>query len=571
VADTPLACIADVVGMVDLVRWRRGEMATPSRQPDTSLLESDVREALASVDHLRKLQRVTDAALANLTVDELLDELLVRVREALETDTAAILLLDPDRGELVARAAKGIEEEVREGVRIPVGRGFAGTIAATGQPLSIYEVDHTNVANPILLQKGIRSLLGVPLLVQGRTLGVLHVGTLRKRRFTPDDEELLRLVGDRVALALHVGLYERERAAARTLQRSLLPEKLPSAPGYRLAVRYVPSGGGEVGGDWYDAFFLPGGSIAVVIGDVVGRGLHAASIMAKLRNSLRAFALELPSPGEVLQRMDRLLQHLDPEEMATVLYGTIDAVDQTFRFASAGHPPPMIRDPDGLVRIMEIAGGPPLGTTLASGAYPEGTEKLRAGTALALYTDGLIERRTASLDQGLDSLAQLFRAKLPPEEQCDAILDALTEGRNIDDDVALLIIEVASDPGDRWEISVPAQPRQLHAVRRLVRRWLAQRDVSSERTYDVLAGSGEAVANAIHHAYGPAGGAVEVSAEWTQGEIVMRIRDAGRWRFPRDASRGRGISMMHSLTDDVHISRSDTGTLVELRWSLQSR
>lgn len=557
--------------MVDGADRRKAGMVAPSRDPHVSLPESDLREALASIEHLRKLQRVTDAALANLSVDELLDELLIRVREALGTDTAAILLLDEDRGQLVARAAKGLEEEVREGVRIPVGTGFAGTIAATGKPVSIYEVDHQNVANPILRRKGVRSLLGVPLVAQGRSLGVLHVGTLTKRRFTPDDEELLQLVGDRVALALHVGLYERERAVARTLQRSLLPERLPRVPGYRFAARYVPARGGEVGGDWYDAFLLPGGSIAVAIGDVVGRGLNAASIMGRLRNGLRALALELPSPGEVLQRMDRLLQHLDPEEMATVLLGTIDSVDQTFRFASAGHLPPIIRDPGGEVRIGEIVGGPPLGAMFNPETFPEVTEKLPAGAALVLYTDGLIERRNVSLDQGLDRLAEIFGERLGPEEQSDAILDKLIGKREIDDDVALLVLEVASDPGDRWEISVPAQPKQLQTVRRLLQRWLAERNVPPERAYDVLGGSGEALANAIQHAYGPAEGTVEVAAEWMTREIVIRIRDTGHWRLPRDPNRGRGITMMHSLADQVHISRSEAGTSVELRWSIQGR
>jgi putative methionine-R-sulfoxide reductase with GAF domain len=402
---------------------------------------------MASVDHLRKLQRVTDAALANLPVDELLDELLVRVREALSADTAAILLLDNGRGELVARAAKGLEEEVRQGFRIPVGRGFAGTIAATRQPLSIDDVDHSVVLNPILRGKGVRSLLGVPLVVQGKTLGVMHVGTLTPRQFTPDDAALLQLVGDRVALAINAGLYERERAVARTLQRALLPERLPTPRGFRLAARYLAAPGGDVGGDWYDAFLLPGGSIAVAIGDVVGRGLRAASVMGKLRNALRAYAVELSSPGDVLERMNRLLQHLDPEEMATVIYGTIDPGDLTFRFASAGHMPPIVRESGGIVRFGKVEGGPPLGAP-SDWAFRDNVEQLRPGTSLLIYTDGLIERRDASLDDGFQWLSELCGAELEPEERCDAIVDALTANGHLDDDVAFLVVEAASDPND---------------------------------------------------------------------------------------------------------------------------
>lgn len=398
----------------------------------------------ASVEHLRRLESLTDAALANLPIDELLGELLVRVRDALSADTAAILLLDRKSAELVARAAKGLEEEVEQGVRIPVGRGFAGTIAATGQPVAIYDVDHSQVLNPILREKGVRSLLGVPLVVQGATLGVLHVGTLTPRQFTLEDESLLQLVGDRVALAIHAGLYERERAVARMLQRNLLPERLPAPPGLRLAARYLPARGGEVGGDWYDAFLLPNGSLAVAIGDVMGRGLDAASAMAKLRNALRAYALAFPSPKDVLHGMDRLLQHLDPDEMATVPYGIIDLAQLRFIFASAGHVPPVIRDPDGSVHVVKRDVGPPLGADVG-GTFSEFEEQLWPGTAIILCTDGLIERRDSSLDVGLERLREALTEDVRPEERCDQIIGRLVEDE-VDDDVALLVVEAAPTP-----------------------------------------------------------------------------------------------------------------------------
>jgi signal transduction histidine kinase len=151
---------------------------------------------------LQKLQAVTDAALAHLPLDELLDELLVRIRDALEADTCAVLLLDDTGTELVARAAKGLEEEVERGVRIPVGEGFAGRIAAERRPVTIEDINHAVVVNPILREKGIRSMLGAPLLVEGRVLGVVHVGTFSPRSFTQADVELLQVVADRAALAI---------------------------------------------------------------------------------------------------------------------------------------------------------------------------------------------------------------------------------------------------------------------------------------------------------------------------------------------------------------------------------
>jgi len=166
----------------------------------------------AKYESLRKLQAVTDAALAHLSLDELLDELLERIREALDGDTAAILLLETETNELVARAAKGLEEEVEQGIRIPVGLGFAGRVAATGQPVVVEDIDHADVLNPILREKGLKSLLGAPLLVRGKVIGVVHVGTLKPRRFDREDVSLLQLVADRAALAIdHSRLFEAER------------------------------------------------------------------------------------------------------------------------------------------------------------------------------------------------------------------------------------------------------------------------------------------------------------------------------------------------------------------------
>jgi GAF domain-containing protein len=168
---------------------------------------------------LEALQRLTDAALAHLELDALLDELLLRIRTILNADTAAILLLDEATNELVARAAKGIEEEVEAGVRIPLGRGFAGRVAADRRPIVLPDVDHADVLNPILREKGIKSLLGVPLLIEGSPIGVLHVGTLAPREFTAADVDVLQLVADRAALAIeHARAFDAERAARRRLE-----------------------------------------------------------------------------------------------------------------------------------------------------------------------------------------------------------------------------------------------------------------------------------------------------------------------------------------------------------------
>jgi putative methionine-R-sulfoxide reductase with GAF domain len=184
-------------------------------------------------DRLLGIQSVTDAALSMLDPQALLDALVDRARDALQADTAAILLLDRRSGQLVATAASGLEEEVQQGVQIPVGRGFAGRIAAQGRPVVLDEVDHTKVINPILLDKGIRSLMGAPLLAEGKVIGVLHVGTLSPRAFTSDDVDLLQLAADRAAVAVQALTAQVDRAAARPATIYVSPPPgtcLPSSP-----------------------------------------------------------------------------------------------------------------------------------------------------------------------------------------------------------------------------------------------------------------------------------------------------------------------------------------------------
>ncbi|HZC28981.1 MAG TPA: GAF domain-containing protein, partial [Gaiellaceae bacterium] len=168
----------------------------------------------ATGSHLERLQQITDAALAHLQLDALLAELLMRIRDILGADTAAVLLLDDDERDLVAWAAVGLEEEVERGIRIPLGHGFAGRVAAQRRPIVLDDVDHADVLNPVLREKGVKSLLGVPLVIEGRVLGVLHIGTLAPRPFTKDDVELLQLAADRVSIAIdHARLFEAERRA----------------------------------------------------------------------------------------------------------------------------------------------------------------------------------------------------------------------------------------------------------------------------------------------------------------------------------------------------------------------
>src|SRR3954447_2628707 len=310
--------------------------------------------AVTDEDRLRRIEQITDTALSHLGVEDLLTELLDRVRALLEADTAAVLLLDPSGTYLVATAARGIEEEVRQGVRIPLGKGFAGRVAAERRAVILDEVDHSTVLNPILYEKRIRSLLGVPLVAEGDVLGVLHVGTLHAQLFTAEDAALLQTAADRIALVTRTRMSDLDRAAASALQRSLMPGALPRVTGIEFAARYIPGDAGGLGGDWYDVFSLPSGRLGVVIGDVVGRGLQAAVIMGRLRSALRAFALEEEDPAEVLERLDANVQHFEENVMATVLYAIFEPSLERLSLSTAGHLPPVVARPGEPAMLINV-------------------------------------------------------------------------------------------------------------------------------------------------------------------------------------------------------------------------
>jgi serine phosphatase RsbU (regulator of sigma subunit) len=393
---------------------------------------------VSAEERLRDIQAITDAAMSRLDEQEFLDELLRRVKAILDADTAAVLLLDNTSGTLIATAAAGLEEEVRQGVRIPVGRGFAGRVAAERRPVIIDRVDHTTVINPILLDKGIRSLMGVPLTAGGQVLGVMHLGSLTARRFTDQDAELLLLAAGRAAVAVQSMMARDDRIAATALQHSLVPSALPAVAGAAMAARYIP-GTGTVGGDWYDVFILPDGELGLVIGDVAGSGLAAAVIMGRMRSSLRSYALQSSDPAEVLGLLDRKMQHFEPGAIATVAYAIMDPALDRIRISSAGHLPPVIAPPAELAQLADVPADLMIGVA-ADEPRRSASIDLPAGAVLCLYTDGLVERRGEPLDDSLDRLLRATTAG-PPGTCCSTIMGTMVGNQPASDDIALLILQ----------------------------------------------------------------------------------------------------------------------------------
>src|SRR5215203_5290166 len=519
-----------------------------------------------ALSQLGDLQRVTEATLAYLDLEGLLDELLSRVKEILDVDTAAILLVEDDGRTLAARAAKGLEEEVEQSFRLPIGRGFAGRVAATRAPVVIPDLNNSpiTVVNPLLREKGIRSLLGVPLIVGGEVIGVLHVGSLTPRPFKEGDVELLQLVADRVALNIEHSRLTVQGRIAQSLQRSLLPRRLPELPGFVLAAHYLPAAQeSAVGGDWYDVIQLGHRRLGLSVGDVAGHGMAAATHLGQLRSALRAYALDVENPARVMRRLARFADQ-EGSRMATMIYATLNLDTGELAFARAGHPYPLVLRADHNAVFLDQASGPPLGTG-ADFDYDEQRITLESGDTLLLYTDGLIERRGRQLSEGERQLVAAARAAPEaPDLLCESIIDELTKDAEIADDIAVLAVQ-AVPLGRTVEVEVPAKAEQLASVRHLVRRWVAANRGTDDDCAAFAIAVSEASANAIEHAYGPGDATISLEAELDDGEARVRVRDRGRWREPRAGNRGRGIPVMREFMDDVVIETGEEGTTVELR------
>ncbi|HEY2334180.1 MAG TPA: SpoIIE family protein phosphatase [Solirubrobacterales bacterium] len=526
-------------------------------------------------DHLLS---ITDSALGYMSLEDMLSELLERIRGSLEVDTAAVLLLDEDRGVLVARAARGLEEEVRQGVQVPLARGFAGRIAAEARPI-IIDLDHAEVVNPILRQKGICSMLGVPLHVEGRVIGVMHIGTLVQRDFDEDDVTLLQLAADRAALAIDNARISEQRAVTAIMQRTLLPDALPEIPGMCFSAKYLPAGSGakylpagsgvKIGGDWYDVFQLANGRLAFVIGDVVGRGVMAASVMAEIRTALRAYMAQGHELTAVISMLNELLVSMGRNRGATLSILEFDPQAAELEVVTAGHLPPLLIEPDGRARLLEQRHGPPVGVRTGHD-YQAFRYPFPTSSRLLLYTDGLIERRDESIDAGLGRLIAAAQAAAPRADSslADAVYRALLDETPLEDDVALLAIETMP-LGGTLEMTLPTRPDVLGGLRRTLGRWLQAAGADEDELFDITLSVSEAANNAIEHAYGAGESTFAVCCEQEGRQITVTVRDVGRWRTTHPPGGGRGLEIMRALVDGVKVSSDDDGTVVRMTKGLR--
>lgn len=383
-----------------------------------------------------------------------LTEILEDVRREMGSNTATVLLVDRERAVLEPAATVGLGQVTRGAPPVPIGEGFAGRVAQLRRPVVIADVHSEDVINQILVIGGVKALVGVPITVGSELVGVLHVGRFHTHEAT--DDEILHLtdLASDLGVALKRRFIDDSHVAALALQRSLLPTTLRVVPdGMEIAVRYVPAEG-DLGGDWYDAFRLPGNRMALVMGDVVGHGFEAAIIMGRLRSALRAYALEHQDPAEILTLLDQKICHFEPDCLATVILGIAEEPYEEWAFSSAGHFAPMLASPGqeaGAVNVQidRLLGvrGPALRRT--------SRVDVPVGGLLCLFTDGLVERRPGVgggehdvVQENLDLLAKSLSAGGDAESACIHILLDVVGDHVAEDDIALLVARRTAITGE---------------------------------------------------------------------------------------------------------------------------
>ena len=404
----------------------------------------------------------------------------------------------------------------------------------------------------------------------GRAGALLAARSDRSRPGYGDvDLEFLHRLAERVGISFAgAHLRRAEHDIAVRLQQALLPAKLADAASCEVAGRYFAIGEAlDVGGDWYDSIALPDGRLLLVVGDVVGHGLEAAAVMGRLRAGLAALAARGHEPGRLLVELDAFARSPQGGDFATVVCAAVDPATGRITYASAGHPPLLVVDPWGEARWLDGAGSVPL-CTFAVDERPEADADLQPGSLLVAFSDGLLERRGANVDEGLARVASTVPRWRHEALQalCDGVIADVTADEVPEDDVVVLALRFGDD-ATPFRRRLHADPRQLAAVRADLARWADARGLGRTTLSDLQLVVGEACANSVEHAYGADGdGVVEVTVDVADAGLVVTVRDGGDWRPPGDhsADRGRGTGIMEALTRSFTRATDEEGTVVTM-------
>ena len=451
------------------------------------------------------------------------------------------------------------------------GDSVAPELMCAGQPIGWAElspqerrfIESLRDGDPLTTEAEKAGAAGIALR-HPRGVSVLLVELAEQRLFTGEDHTLLTVLAGRLGQGLQrVYEVDEQRETAVALQHAMLgPSTLPGG----FTVRYRPASQPlQVGGDWYDVVDLGQGCVALIVGDCVGHGLAAATVMGQLRSACRALLLEKSSPSAVLDGLDRFAARLPGADCTTAFCAVLTLASGELVYSSAGHPPAIMVQADGTTAMLEGGQGLPL--TIRSGKRrPEGHITMPPRATLLLYTDGLVERRGRSIEDGMARAADLVGDGRSQEldEVADHLMSGLEPAGGYPDDVAMLLYRQPAP----LEMDFTADARHMGPSRAALRTWLTQAGVEKEQLQDMLVAAGEAVANAIEHGHRDRpDGVISLRANAVADGLRVSVIDSGVWKTPRQVPgeyRGRGISLMRCLVQDLSIHSNDAGTTVHM-------
>jgi serine phosphatase RsbU (regulator of sigma subunit)/anti-sigma regulatory factor (Ser/Thr protein kinase) len=505
-------------------------------------------------------------ALTSMVVPRLADWAVLHVLDAEgEVSLGALKHRDPEReadvGTFLARLPVSLDSPFGAGAVLNAGVHQLFPEITDDVLVTLAEGDEQVLEG--MRRARLRSGLVVPLTARGRTFAALTV--LRDKAYEEADVAYALDLARRAALALdNASRYAFERQLAETLQRSLLPRGMPTSALLTSASRYLAGARGtQIGGDWFDLMEVDDGSLVLVVGDVMGRGVQAAAVMGQLRATVRAYAFEGHGPAQVLQRLDRVVEALDDLHFTTCVVGKIDPRTRRLRLASAGHLPPLAVEPSGEARFLHLDPGLPLG--VGGATYVEQAFVLDPGSLLLLYTDGLVEDRSSPVEAGLEQLREAAQESpvRSPEEFCDRVLKALGRDGDHDDDTALLALLLDRVADEQpLVLDLPATPEAAGHVRQEL---LALLDDAADQVRDTAALLvTELVTNATRHA----GGDLRVRAGLRTDVLLVEVSDASP-QLPELAGlptweheSGRGLLLVDALADRWGADSLPTGKRV---------
>ncbi|GGZ49569.1 magnesium or manganese-dependent protein phosphatase [Streptomyces subrutilus] len=560
----------------------------------------DATAELAQAVQLRKLesaraqqttivQRTTDALSRAVTVDDVTAALTgAGALERLGADGLALGLVEGGTMKMIAMSGESLEVLGERNLTRMDGSLPLSRAVLTRQARFVTSLSALGEEFPLL-----RDYLGrihysaaayLPLIAQARAIGGLVLFYRSRTEFSPEERNLCLGLAGIVAQSLQRALlFDQEREFATGLQAAMLPRRIPEITGGEIAVRYHAAWSGrEVGGDWYDVISLPRDRVGIVVGDVQGHDTHAAAIMGQLRIALRAYAGEGHPPSTVLARASRFLAELDTERFATCMYAQVDLATGGVRAVRAGHLGPLIRHTDGRTGWPNVRGGLPLGlaTLFAQEEFPETRLDLVPGETLVLCTDGLVEEPGTAITQGMEALAHAVRSG--PQEAgalADHLSDRLWERWGSGDDVALLVLRRAPDPGTHRAPRIhqyvhQADPEGLSEARYALRQALRDWGVS-ELADDVELAAGELLVNALLHTDGGAVLTMEVLPEPVR-RIRLWVKDRSsvwpRRRTPGEAATtGRGLLLVDAVATHWGVEPRGDGKAVWCEFAAEGR